>query len=261
MKHVAVFGSGGMLGRAVEEELQLRGHNVFAYSHNLIDIGDPRLTQGWPSPVTFDAMINCAGVRPGGDPVEMAIANTVGPHVLAARAAAFGIHLVHVSTDCVFSGLAPEPYKLSAPADAESLYGRTKAAGEPYGEHVTVVRTSFIGPDHGVLGWLLTQEKAGAHGIEGWRRAQWTGSTVWAVARYLVDIALRPVRPGPIVHLATAEPITKYEVLRMIKEAMGLNIGILPVDRPEVNRALVPSMVLRPIEHELAEIVRRCKES
>ncbi|KKM11491.1 hypothetical protein LCGC14_1720880 [marine sediment metagenome] len=142
-----VPGANGLLGRAVCKIAAYRDHEVVGTSHGRFAVEDSQ-----PPDATIlnlrspDTIINCAGVLPGHGYRETVLANTLGPHSLAS----VGLRLVHMSTDCVFSGrkyptqngygldsgLAPDPV---------DLYGRTKLAGEPSGDHVLVVPGSFIG--------------------------------------------------------------------------------------------------------------------
>ncbi|KKM85062.1 hypothetical protein LCGC14_1292750, partial [marine sediment metagenome] len=164
---------------------------------------------------------------------------------LAAICEEVGAHLIHVSTDCVFSGLKPTwmPYTLLDRPDATDPYGRSKLAGEPEGAHVTVVRTSFIGPRHGLWQWLVSREPG--ERVKGWRNAMWSGSTVWQVAWELVRMAADP--PGGLVHLATPEPVSKLSVLEHLKAALGLDVEIVADDVPAINRGLFPSWPLMPV--------------
>ena len=266
---VAVFGAGGMLGRAVVEELRLRGLFVLAFDHGACDTADANdVDAAFDQGVRFEAAINCAGVRPGPPgsilPTAMVRANAVGPWVLSAFAFIANLeHLVQVSTDCVFSGdlsgNTGRRYWVDDPAAPRDLYGRSKLAGELVGvPNATTVRTSFIGPNHGMLGFILDAERQGERFVNGWRRAYWTGSTVWAVARGLCDVVLRPPTGG-IEHLATGEKVTKYEVLATVRRLLGLQVQVIPVDMPRIDRALQPTILLPPLEHELRELVERCR--
>lgn len=262
INRVAVFGARGMLGRAMVEELEARGFEVLAFTHGSCDIADERsVWAAFDGNLKFEAAINCAGARPGTKPAAMARVNTLGPHVLAAAAEVKGLeHLVHVSTDCVFNGRLSS-YGTQDQVTPADLYGRTKAAGELVGvPWATTVRTSFIGPDHGLLRFLMDAEAAGERTIPGWRRAFWSGSTVWAVACGLADVLAQPPT-GAVEHLATEEAMSKAAVLETLRRSLGYRVGILPADTPEINRILEPTLRLAPLTHRLGELIQRCRLS
>ena len=175
---ISVVGHSGMLGKRVVEEARHRNHNVYESS-----IRFPNHIGG--DDVMADAIINCSGLIPphGYDPISMLKVNALGPWQLANMCNQAKIHLVHMSTDCVFSGKSGGLHSKSALPDPTDIYGRSKLAGEPSGEYVTVARGSFIGPDHGFVRWLLEAEDK----IEIWTNAIWNGGSVWAMARALVD--------------------------------------------------------------------------
>lgn len=188
----------------------------------------------------------------------MVFVDTVGPQILARACREHGARLVHVSTDCVFSGLTRQArYAVGDFPDARDVYGRSKMVGETL-ETGTIVRTSFIGLRHGLLRWLLDQTESGH--VNGYRNALWTGSTVWEVARGLVAIAEDPSSHG-IVHLATTEVHSKYAVLLRLAEILRLNVAVVPVESPYVNRALQPTWTIRDLwDPAVAEELQRRNE-
>ncbi len=273
---VLLLGGSGMLGAAVHAELADRGHELAWPSHRECDISDGDDVLARLEAVEPDVVLNCAGVSPPapGKPdipdreIEMVFANACGPQVLAHACRQRGARLIHVSTDCVFSGHlfrswtngAPLRYEAQDEPDARDIYGRSKIVGETLGpildERGAVVRTSFIGLRHGLLRWLLDQAEAGH--VNGYRNALWTGSTVWEVARGLADIAEDASSHG-IIHLATTEPHSKYDVLLRLAELLRLNVAIVPVESPYVNRALRPTRTIRDLWDPVVadELVRR----
>lgn len=263
-----VFGGHGMLGRAVGEAARDAGHESIAVGRGTGggDVSDREQVARTLDGVEPDAVVNAAGVIPptvgktaAADPdVAMVMTNALGPLVLADACRERGVRFVHVSTDCVFAGTRPRfqgVYRPSAKPDAVDLYGRSKAVGElVFGssrhrdsvlverDHslFAVVRTSFIGFDHGLLRWFVEQAAAGRP-AEGWRDALWSGSTVWEVARQLVRIAEALVdKPdvGGIVHLATAAPQAKSDVLRLVRNILELSVPIDVVGGKGLDRSL-----------------------
>jgi dTDP-4-dehydrorhamnose reductase len=135
-----------------------------------------------------DCVINCIGLikQLNQDPLAALELNAVLPHRLAHLCAAAGARLIHISTDCVFSGAAGN-YAESAPSDATDIYGRTKFLGEVAYPHCLTLRTSIIGRElHtrlGLIEWFLSQTEP----VQGFRRAIYTGLTTGELARVLRD--------------------------------------------------------------------------
>lgn len=271
MSELMVMGSRGMLGREVttwasepraEHERVWQGHALGGLSEG-VDISDRSWVAKALDAFKPQVVINCAGVhdtfgRSSPTPERMINSNAIGPLVLAEECGARGIALIHVSTDCVFSGklgtgLRHGNYQTPDPID---MYGRSKLLGEPEGDHVTVVRTSFIGLDHGLMAWFLShaQSVEARPEVPGWMDASWSGSTVDEVARRLVAMVDEP--PGGIVHLATEKPISKDEVLRHIRAQWPETekVRIVQAHIPHVNRALTPSV--EPLPHIESALAR-----
>lgn len=229
-----VLGAQGMLGRAVVASAQRIGFDVHTdkAGYDITSMGDMlRLRQI----VHPDCVINCAGQIPVrlGDraPIEMVRVNAYGPWVVRECFAQSTVMLV--STDCVFSGIETGLRWDDDLPDPSDLYGRSKLMGEVPG--TIVVRTSFIGPSHGLLRWFLDLPE-GAH-IRGWVHALWSGATVYDVADALVR---RLDAPSGVYHLA-APVITKYNLLQDLKEIYNKNVTIDVDTKTEINRGLYPS--------------------
>ncbi len=253
---VAILGAGGMLGRALLAEVYRAGWTPIPYTRSTCDVTDGAQVFAATVDRRPDAVVNCAGVVPGHKPApEMAHVNAVGPHVIAACTGG-RIPFVHVSTDCVFSG-APSGraagHAVTERPDPVDLYGRSKLTGEPEGKGVAVVRTSFVGFEHGLLAWLLSHPERGKPSVPGWANARWSGSTVYAVARAIRGIL--ETWPGDGVHhLATQAPISKADALELLARHLKLRVDVERVDEPVIDRALEPTIPLRPFAADLDEL-------
>jgi dTDP-4-dehydrorhamnose reductase len=213
-----------------------------------------------------EAVVNCVGVvkqdAAAKDPLTSIAVNSLFPHRLAQLARAVGARLIHLSTDCVFSGRAGN-YDEGARADAEDLYGRTKLLGEVGGEDCLTIRTSMIGRElagaHGLLEWFLSQEGGR---VRGFRRAVFSGFTTGALAEVLARVvAERPELSG-VLH-AAADPVNKYELLSLIKEAYGLRVEIEPDDEFVCDRSLDGSRFRRETGIDAPawpEMIRRMRD-
>lgn len=254
-KRVLVFGGSGMLGERVVKALWAKGDAVGRPLHTACRIHEFGDVEGIVHSFEPNVIINCAGAISRPDTrrnLDMIRANALGPQVIALVASQGKIPVIHISTDCVFSGVpdAKIPgrrYTVEDLPDAQDVYGRSKALGEVQAPHVTNVRTSFIGPEHGLWAWLVSQE---GHTVEGWDNAFWTGSTAYAVAEAIAEMAANP--PGGTVHLATENKVSKRYVLELLKEHLALDVHIAGVREPRIDRALEPTIVLPPLEDTLA---------
>ena len=248
---VAVFGPGGMLGRRVVKELHAREHvpiPIYRTMFSPLELDDLKRTL---EDCQADAIVNCAGVIPVRDTsvVNMIYINSMFPHVLVQT----GLPVILVSTDCVFSGRSRYRYASYNIPDPKDYYGVSKRMGEVAAANSTVVRTSFIGCEHGIMNEILRLGKLDHPTIwRGWKNMLWTGSTVQAVAAGLIDLLLDP-KIG-IVHLATETVISKHDLSLLILERYNLrNVTVEECNEPYVNRALAPTHILKPIRDALWE--------
>lgn len=248
---VAVFGPSGMLGRQVVRVLADSGHVAQPVYRRMFELSNRdsvlRTTDG------CDAIINCAGLIPTKTTsiIDMIHVNSIFPHILAS----VGQPTILVSTDCVFSGRNNHKYDVTAIKDPRDYYGMSKALGEALGPSTTIVRTSFIGCEHGFMYWIMgagvVAKSLGARQtIEGWKNALWTGSTVQAVAEGLV--ALLQDQPIGIVHLSTEQVVNKFDLALKIIDMRQLELDVSPTYTPVLNRALKPTHVLAGIDDALA---------
>lgn len=246
-KKVIVLGSDGMLGKKVVIAAAKNGWEVVPLNkkscnvNSVIDLA--RLRN-----IGATHLINCSGIIPGkGGPVLMSAINAVAPHVIEHS---FNGHIVHVSTDCVFSGESREINKVYNIPDPVDVYGCTKRVGELLPNRVTVVRTSFIGVEHGLFSWFVNNK---SRVIQGYENAWWTGSTVTAVAEGLINIASK--RPGLTQHLSSSVPISKFRLLSAIKDMMCLPIEIEPEHDRYINRSLLPTFELDFVLDRIKELI------
>lgn len=249
---VAVFGPSGMLGRQVVKQLQEHGYTAQPIYRRMFELLDRQSVLRAVD--QSEAVINCAGVIPlkNEDIVSMIRANAEFPHVLVSC----GLPTILVSTDCVFSGRATKRYTVHSLPDPRDYYGRSKALGEALGPNSCVVRTSFIGCEHGFMSWVMGAGTiASATGskqqIQGYKNALWTGSTVVEVARALASMLDKEL-PNGIVHLSTEQVINKYDLAVKIVEMKQLDIEVLPCYQPVLNRALEPTHSLPSIDEALS---------
>jgi dTDP-4-dehydrorhamnose reductase len=255
---VLVLGGTGMLGHTVFEHLSGRGaldvHATVRDAAPLAERVAPERRQaihGGVDAQRFETIEHVVGeVRPNvlinaigivrqvpaaADPVASIDVNALLPHRLARLSAATGARLVHLGTDCVFSGSRGD-YREDDTPDPTDLYGRTKLLGEP-GQGALTLRTSIIGHElrsqHGLLEWFLTQTGT----VDGFRRAVFSGLTTIELARVLGDVVLPSPELSGIYHLSSA-PIAKLDLLELIARRYDKSIDIRPRDEPVIDRSL-----------------------
>lgn len=187
-----------------------------------------------------DVVINCIGLikqlADANDPLLALPINALLPHRLARLCELVGSRLVHISTDCVFSGETGN-YKEKDFANANDLYGRSKYLGEVDYSHAITLRTSIIGHElnsaNGLIGWFLAQSGR----IKGYSGAIFSGVPTVELAEIIRDVVLpRPELSG-LYHVASA-PISKFELLRLVAEVYDKEIEIVPDAALQIDRSL-----------------------
>jgi dTDP-4-dehydrorhamnose reductase len=187
-----------------------------------------------------DVVINCIGVvkqlAQADDPLTAIPINSVLPHRLARLSQAIGDRLVHLSTDCVFSG-KKGMYREDDFADCDDLYGRSKYLGEVGYPNSITLRTSIIGHELGrslgLVNWFLSQNDW----VNGYTRAIFSGFPAVEIARIIHDTVIPNPSLSGVYHLS-AEPISKFDLLRLIADVYGKAIEIRPDAKVAIDRSL-----------------------
>lgn len=251
-----IFGGSGMLGHQLAQVLRPR-FETYVTLRNGNSLGsqflEPQRIIAGVSAEDFDSVIqafaktrpdvvvNCIGVvkqqAAAKDPIACLNINAVFPHRLAKLCQTAGARLIHVSTDCVFSGKKGN-YLESDFADADDLYGRSKFLGEVQGPGCLTLRTSIIGRElrsqHGLVEWFLSNV---GKTVSGYRNAIFSGLTTAALAELIADLIDRFPRLDGLWHVAT-KPINKFDLLTLVRDLYGVNIQIEPDDRFQCDRSL-----------------------
>lgn len=187
-----------------------------------------------------DVVVNCIGLikqlEDAEDPFQAISINSLLPHRLARLCELSGARLVHIGTDCVFAGDSGE-YRESDLSDARDLYGRSKFLGEVVYPHTVTLRTSMIGHElqsaHGLVDWFLAQQER----CNGFTKAIFSGLPTVVLAQIVRDIVIPRTDLHGVYHVA-AQPISKYDLLKLIAEVYGKQIEITPSDKLVVDRSL-----------------------
>jgi dTDP-4-dehydrorhamnose reductase len=206
-----------------------------------IDAGDfeslrARLREWQP-----DVVVNCVGVIKQRDSAKHAVTsltiNSLLPHRLAEAASEWGGRIIHFSTDCVFSG-RKGMYTEEDPSDADDLYGKSKYLGEVGPPNALTLRTSIIGralTEHvSLLDWFLSRNGGT---VRGFRRVIYSGITTNEMATVVARIISDHPELSGTFHVAS-EPISKFGLLSLIRDAYDLDITIAPDDQEVCDRSM-----------------------
>ena len=211
-----------------------------------VELSDYKTLQAIFDRVSPDVVVNCAGltkhVAAGNSPITAITLNSLLPHQLADFCAEANARLIHISTDCVFSGKLGN-YTEDDQPDSGDIYGRSKALGEVHYPHAITLRASTIGHElqtsQGLLDWFLSQQGS----CKGYTRAIFSGLPTVVFARVIRDIVIpRPELSG-LYHVA-GKPIAKYDLLRLIADVYEKSVEIIPDDSLVIDRSLNASRIL-----------------
>ncbi len=187
-----------------------------------------------------EVVINCIGVvkqdAASADPVATIVTNALFPHRLAAACRARRARLIHLSTDCVFSG-RQGGYRENDNPDPTDRYGCSKLLGEPNDSGVLTLRTSMIGRElgrrNGLLEWFLSQKGK----VRGFTRARFTGPTAPVLARAICEVIDHHSQLEGVWHVG-AEPISKYDLLVLLRDTFGHEVEVVPDSGVVIDRTL-----------------------
>jgi dTDP-4-dehydrorhamnose reductase len=257
-KKVLILGASGMLGNAAlrlfagDEQFDAFGtvrsqHSValFPRENRSKIVHGPNVENPDGILRLFDqikpgVVINCIGLvkqlSEADDPLAAIPINSLLPHRLARVCAVAGARLVHMSTDCVFSG-SKGGYVESDFADAKDLYGRSKFLGEVDYPNAITLRTSIIGHEltghRSLIGWFLAQEGK----VKGYKKAVFSGVPTVELARVIKDYVIPNECLRGLYHVS-AEPISKFDLLTLVAKAYGKQIAIEADEDLVINRSL-----------------------
>lgn len=258
--NILILGASGMLGHSMFQTFfshkqfnvwgTIRDHSALAYFSesqqknviSSIDVLKHDNLMNVFERVQPQIVINCIGLikqlASAKDPLIVLPINSLLPHQLAKMCALFDSRLIHVSTDCVFSGKGKGNYLESDVSDAEDLYGKSKFIGEVNdSSHVVTLRTSIIGHElnshRSLVDWFLSQDKK----VSGYTNAIYTGLPTAEFSRVIRDVVIPNSSLHGLYQVASA-PINKYELLCLIAEVYGKKIIIEPDDSIKIDRSL-----------------------
>lgn len=253
MKKILLFGATGMAGHIAYYYLQSTGKyeitNVvfrtpLTEDSIVVDVTNREAVAEVIRREQPEIILNCVGVLIKGSkehPDNAIFINAYFPHLLKKLADEINAKLVHISTDCVFSGKRGN-YTEDDFRDADDVYGRSKALGEIINDKDLTIRTSIIGPElkkngEGLFHWFMHQ-----HGrVNGYKTAIWGGVTTLELAK-AIDSAISQNKTG-LIQLSNGVGIAKYDLLNLFKSIWHKHdVEILPFDGNGVNKSITKSV-------------------
>ncbi|MBD8137279.1 SDR family oxidoreductase [Bacillus sp. CFBP 13597] len=226
---ILIFGGQGMAGHMIKDYLSGEANHEVWYTVRYkmdsdmreiqLNVGDESGVDTLIKRIRPDIVINAVGILNDEARIrntEAIYVNSLFPHKLANYSYQYGFRLIHISTDCVFSGEKGN-YTENDPQDGLSIYAKTKSLGEVSGGKNLTIRTSIIGPELkqegiGLFHWFMNQKGT----VKGYEKVFWNGITTLELAR-MIEWSIRQDIYG-LVHLGAKNKISKYELLILFKK-------------------------------------------
>jgi len=243
MKTILILGAGGMAGHVVYHHLkETNAYKLIPVCHKepiskdsiLLDIKNTEQLITIIQNSKPDFVINCIGVLIKGsnnNPANAIYINAYFPHLLSSlvKKHATNGKLIHISTDCVFSGKKGF-YTPNEEKDALDVYGMTKNLGELNNNQDLTIRTSIIGPElkkqgEGLFHWLFSNSDSN---IKGYTKSIWGGITTLELAKNIRCLIENP--EVGLIQITNGKAISKFDLLKLIKDIFKLHTQIEPVD-------------------------------
>lgn len=227
-----ICGCNGMAGHTISLYLKEQGHDVYGF-----DLKESKYIKSFAGNAFdtetigrvikeghYDSVINCIGVLNQFAEQNKALAtflNSYFPHFLAKTTEETDTQVIHMSTDCVFSGKRGQ-YIEDDFQDGETFYDRSKALGELNDDKNITLRNSIVGPDInpkgiGLLNWFMQQEGT----INGYTKAMWTGQTTLQLAKTM-EAAAKEKAHG-LYNTVPEHSISKHDLLGLFNKYMRNN--------------------------------------
>ena len=271
---ILILGAAGMAGHIIYNQLNaVEGIEVTGTVHqtrngaatNLLslDIFNEVEIQQVLDRVKPDLIVNCIGAlihQSNNNPDRAIYTNAYFPHFLKRQANDRNARLIHLSTDCVFSG-SRGGYQEDDFRDANDIYGRSKALGEIIDDKNLTIRTSIIGPElkekgEGLFHWFMSNPKGTT--INGFRSNFWSGVTTLELARFIKELIADGIPYSGLIHLTNNTKISKYDLLEIMNATYQRELILSddkdkPVDKSFVNTSGYKNDYYVPTYREMIE--------
>ena len=249
-KKVLIIGATGMLGHMVHKYFDQLGvyelyNSVYRTPLNsqsiICNVKDQNAIAELFKQTKPEIVINCVGAlvqESQSNPSSAIYLNALFPQILKGLCNEYQAKLIHVSTDCVFSG-KKGAYSEDDFRDADDIYGRSKALGEIFDAPHCTLRTSIIGPElkdgTGLFHWFMKQEGE----VKGYTNAYWSGVTTYELAKAIEKVIGNDLKG--LYHVTNGEKISKYELLNLFNKLRKEKAIIVPFEGYKVDKSLIKS--------------------
>ncbi|MDC0108284.1 SDR family oxidoreductase [Paracoccaceae bacterium] len=269
MKKIIILGATGLIGHQVYYRLKAnKNFLVFSFAYQrkisndtvLLDARDEHLLEKSIVEINPDVIVNCMGVlisEANRDPENAIFLNAYVPQRLKSVANKLDAKLVHISTDCVFSGKKGS-YTENDIRDADDTYGRAKALGEVLEPPHVTLRTSVVGPElkdgEELFHWFMSQEG----NVKGFTKSFWSGVTTLELAKAVGWVIENNIQG--LHHITNGVPINKYDLLMLFKKYTHKEVVIESVDGKVIDKSLLDThkkidYVVPNYEYMISEMV------
>ena len=265
MENILILGSNGMLGYTAGEYFYRKGYNVKRLDKNDFDAVSSDINTLYPEIENADLVLNCIGVIKqvieSYTPFDTIKINGVFPRNLALLCKRAGTSMIHITTDCAYSGKRGN-YSENDVLDAEDFYGISKIAGET--KDCMTLRTSIIGPEktsnRSLLGWVMSQK---GKTVNGFTNHKWNGVTTLQFAKLAEKIILDDLYKEGLFHLHSPDIMTKFEMVSLFNEIYSLEMTVNAAEAAEFCDRTLSSVY--PLSNQIStlrisEQVRELKE-
>lgn len=247
---IIVLGANGMAGHVLTLGLQedKNNYDIISVARQnsiinptvLLDISDFNSLESLINITDPDVIINCIGLlnkTAEENPDKAILINSYLPHFLESITKDTHIKIIHISTDCVFSGKEGS-YTETSFKNGIGFYAQSKALGEIDNKKDLTFRTSIIGPELndkgiGLFHWFSKQNVQ----INGYAHAFWSGVTTVELLN-AIKIAIKEDLTG-LFHLVYCEKISKYELLNVLNNEFDRELIINREDKYTVDKSLI----------------------
>ena len=259
---VFLFGANGMLGNYVQNYLTQNNIQVIPLTRKDFDLEELSVL----SLKKFlednglgadDVIVNCAGVIPqASKDRELSKRNYYKIHsILPIILSMLTTNMIHVTTDCVFSGKTGGYHEYST-HDETNDYGTSKSLGELCDG--TIIRTSIIGEEltnkRSLLEWVISNEN---RTINGYSNHFWNGVTCLQLAKIIHKIISENAYWKGVRHIYSPTTVSKYELCKMISDIYELNIKVKEFDTEKVDKSLT---TIYQVDIQIPELLDQIKE-
>ncbi len=243
-----ILGCNGMAGHTISLYLKEQGYEVDGFAREesrfvrtlVGDVRELKTVRKVIEDGQYDAAVNCIGLlnKFAENNHEAAVfLNSYFPQFLAGITAHTSTQIIHISTDCVFSG-SRGGYTESDLPDGELFYDRSKALGELVNKKDITFRNSIVGPDLkkdgiGLVNWFMQQKGR----VKGYKNAMWTGQTTLQLAKTIENAAIQHVHG--LYNMVPEKCISKYDMLILFNQYLRKEpIEITPEENFRIDKSL-----------------------